>query len=321
MNYPDTTIPSLGGRPQRLSLLLPILVLSLSSCLSSPSTGGGGGNGLSTGSDTISPPRRETFIPGGNTPSGQPSTAVKDKETGSVSTSVPAVRLEEAYCFEEGERNIPIEKMGYTLSYNSVYRIPNWVAYELLDSELYGDFERRSEFGPDPEFKGRQAYDRDYRGSGWDRGHMAPSGDMKWSSQTQRECFYLINICPQNHNLNSGVWNDLEKQVRKECRYYKRIWVVAGPVVGTGRYGTIGEGKVQVPDAFFKALLARRKNGQYVSIGFYFPNESGSRPLSFYACSVDELEEITGLDLFYQLDSALQDKVESTFDPYDWRID
>ncbi len=242
------------------------------------------------------------------------------KESASPEGTLPKVRLEEAYCFEKGEKNILIEKMGYTLSYNSAARIPNWVAYELLDSELYGDFRRSGDFKPDPDFKGRQAYDSDYRGSGWDRGHMAPSGDMKWSSQTQRECFYLINVCPQNHNLNAGAWNDLEKQVRYECRYYKKIWVVSGPIVQTGRYGTIGDNKVQVPDAFFKALLAKDKKGRYISIAFYFPNESVSGPLSDYACSVNEIEEITGLDLFYQLDSAIQEEVEGKFAPSQWKI-
>ena len=233
-------------------------------------------------------------------------------------------KLELPYLLEpDAEKNTIIEHMGYTVSYNSRLRIPNWVAYEFLDSELYGDFERSDEFTPDPDFKGRQAYDTDYRGSGWDRGHMAPSGDMKWSSQVQKECFYLTNVCPQNHNLNAGLWNDLEKQVRYETRYYGSIWVVTGPVIESGRYGTIGSNKVAVPDGFFKALLAKdKRSGQYISIGFYFPNESGNgSSLASYAMSVNDLEEIVGMDLFYNLDYSVQEKVESVYDPWQWRID
>ena len=166
------------------------------------------------------------------------------------------LKYEIPYLYDDSNSTL-IEHMGYTLSYNSKLRIPNWVAYELLDSELYGDLDRNEKFTADPAIRGRQAYDEDYRGSGWDRGHMAPSGDMKWSSQAMDECFYLSNVCPQNHNLNAGSWNDLEKQVRYEARYYGRVWVVCGPVVGRGRYGTVGENKVQVPDGFFKALLAK----------------------------------------------------------------
>ena len=214
-----------------------------------------------------------------------------------------------------------IEHMGYTVSYNQEYRIPNWVAYELQDSELYGDLDRAEKFSPDPEFKGRQAYDSDYSGSGWDRGHMAPAGDMKWSSQAMQESFYLTNVCPQNHNLNAGVWNDLEKQVRREAKYYGKLWVVSGPIVGSNRHGRIGSNRVMVPDSFFKALLAKNRDGKYVSVGFVFPNEAGDNGLASYAMTVNELEKLIGMDLFYNLDHAVQEQVEDSIDLWtDWRI-
>lgn len=214
-----------------------------------------------------------------------------------------------------------IEHMGYTVSYNSDYRIPNWVAYELQDAELYGDLDRAEKFSPDPLQKGRQAYDSDYVGSGYDRGHMAPAGDMKWSTQAMEESFYLTNVCPQNHNLNAGVWNDLEKKVRQEARYYGKLWVVCGPIVGSNRYGTVGRNKVVVPDSFFKALLAQNKDGKYVSVAFVFPNEAGDNGLASYAMSVNELEKMTGMDFFYNLDQKVQEKAEDSYDLWtDWRI-
>jgi len=258
-------------------------------------------------------PVAETFLPSGTL------VAESDAQAGrEVSRQLRG--LEIPYLLDDKDNTI-VEHMGYTLSYNSRNRIPNWVAYELQDSELYGDFERAEKFTPDPDVKGRQAYDRDYIGSGWDRGHMAPSGDMKWSSQTMRECFYLTNVCPQNRNLNSGLWNDLEKQVRYEARYYKKIWIVAGPILGRNLYGTIGENKVKVPDAFFKALLARKKNGTYTAIGFIFPNESGGTVVRDYAMSVDDLEQELGMDLFYNLPDNVQESVEAVFDLHDWRLD
>ena len=230
-------------------------------------------------------------------------------------------RIEIPYRLEDSESEI-IEHMGYTLSYNNDYRVPNWVAYELLGTEvLTGYRSREDEFTPDPLVKGRQAYDRDYVGSGYDRGHMAPAADMRWSSQTMKECFYLSNVCPQNHNLNSGAWNDLEKQVRYEARYYKSVWVVCGPIFKYNNPKHIGSNHVAVPDSFFKALLARRKDGSYASIGFIFPNRACERNLTHYAMTVDELEAELGMDLFHNLETRAQDKAEAQMDPYgDWRI-
>lgn len=233
----------------------------------------------------------------------------------------PLSRLEIPYRLEDSESEI-IEHMGYTLSYNNDFRVPNWVAYELLESDVITAYRSREDsFEPDPLVKGRQAYDRDYVGSGYDRGHMAPAADMRWSSQTMKECFYLSNVCPQNHNLNSGAWNDLEKQVRYEARYYKSVWVVCGPMFDFNNPKRIGRNNVAVPDSFFKALLAKRKDGSYAAIGFIFPNKACERNLTHYVMTVDELESKLGMDLFYNLDGRAQDRAEAEMDPYgDWRI-
>lgn len=255
---------------------------------------------------------------GNDGPEAEPQGLVEPDPAGGVDAMS---RLEIPYRLEDSESEI-IEHMGYTLSYNNDLRVPNWVAYELLESEVITAYRsREDEFTPDPLVKGRQAYDRDYVGSGYDRGHMAPAADMRWSSQTMKECFYLSNVCPQNHNLNSGAWNDLEKQVRYEARYYKSVWVVCGPIFEYNSPKHIGKNHVAVPDSFFKALLARRKDGSYASIGFIFPNKACERNLTHYAMTVDELESKLGMDLFYNLDGRAQDKAEAQMDTYgDWRI-
>ena len=255
---------------------------------------------------------------GEDAPEADPQTLVDPSSTGEVD---PLSRLEIPYRLDDSSSEI-IEHMGYTLSYNNDFRVPNWVAYELLESEVITAYRsREDEFTPDPLVKGRQAYDRDYVGSGYDRGHMAPAADMRWSSQTMKECFHLSNVCPQNHNLNSGAWNDLEKQVRYEARYYKSVWVVCGPIFEYNNPKRIGSNHVAVPDSFFKALLARREDGSYAAIGFIFPNEACVRNLTHYAMTVDELEDKLGMDLFYNLDEKAQDKAEAEMDPYaDWRI-
>ena len=97
-----------------------------------------------------------------------------------------------------------IQHTGYTLSYSNQMRTPQWVAWELTKAETRGEEERGSEFQTDPHVIGTKVETYDYSRSGYDRGHMAPAGDMKWDKQAMQESFYMSNICPQDHNLNKG---------------------------------------------------------------------------------------------------------------------
>ena len=103
-----------------------------------------------------------------------------------------------------GRQGQIIQRTGYTLSYDDKNRTPQWVAWELTKEETRGNEERNDEFLPDPQVIGTQVVTYDYSRSGYDRGHMAPAGDMKWDRQAMQESFYMSNICPQDHNLNKG---------------------------------------------------------------------------------------------------------------------
>ena len=136
-----------------------------------------------------------------------------------------------------------IEYNGFTVSYNHTTLVPNWVAYELTAEELEVKYDSRSSnFSRDPNLRGKQASREDYSHSGWDKGHMAPKADLRWSEQSYWQSHYFPNICPQNHQLNGGDWNTLEKTVRRWAKQYGRVWIVCGPVFDSCRYGTIGQG-------------------------------------------------------------------------------
>ena len=201
---------------------------------------------------------------------------------------------------------------GYEVVLNEKMLIPEWVAYELTDEEVDGTNPRSNHFRTDPNFDGAQAQDDDYRNSGWDRGHMAPAADMKLTEQMMRESFYFTNICPQNHNLNSGDWKALEELVRDCATRYSKIYVTCGPIVTDNTYGKIGTNQVTVPDAFYKVLMVPTDNC-YQSIGFIMENKAGHKPLSTYALSVDEVESRTGLDFFPALPDDIESKTESTY--------
>jgi len=210
---------------------------------------------------------------------------------------------------------------GFTVSYNSDWKIPNWVAYELTREEVAGEIPRSSRFTPDPNVpRGESATNDDYKNSGWDRGHMAPAADMKWSEQAMKESFYFSNICPQNRNLNAGIWNSLEEQVRSLAVQKGNIYIVCGPIVSK-QPETIGQNKVAIPDAFFKALL-QNKDGEWSAIAFVFANESGGKrkPLSTYAMSVKELQAITNIDFFPNLPDSIEERIESEIDFMKWNV-
>ena len=199
-----------------------------------------------------------------------------------------------------------IQRTGYTLSYDAKNKTPKWVAWELTKEETRGNEERTNEFQPDPNVIGTKVVTYDYSGSGYDRGHMAPAGDMKWSKKAMQESFYMSNICPQDHNLNTEDWNDLEMKSREWARRYGKVYIACGPIYKGIRNEYIGDHRVKVPDAFFKVILINAGNKQ-CALGFLFENEAGERPLTEYLVSVDSIEKLTGLDFF----SALPDETEN----------
>lgn len=210
-----------------------------------------------------------------------------------------------------------LEHEGFRISYNQSWLIPNWVAYELTKEETRGDVERTDYFDVDPTLKGRQAKFADYSHTGYDRGHMAPAGDMKWSKEAMDACFYLTNICPQNHNLNKGDWNDLEIACRRWARKYGRAWIVTGPVVTSREPKTIGRNHVTVPDAFFKVVLVP-KGKTYEAIGFIMDNKAGNGQFMDDARSIDEVENLTGIDFFHALPDDVEDAVEASLNQKVW---
>ena len=212
-----------------------------------------------------------------------------------------------------------IARDGYTLYYNKERLLPDWVAYELTATETEGKEERAKHFREDPDIKGLQAGVNDYRNSGWDKGHMAPAADMKWSEQAMRECFYLSNICPQDHKLNTGTWKTLEEKCREYARYFGNVYIVCGPIVKNNKYGNIGDNGVMVPDGFYKVLLTTHY-GKYTGVGFLFDNTKGSKRLADHAVTIDEVERVTGIDFFHALPDDTETAVESRIDKEVWGL-
>lgn len=205
---------------------------------------------------------------------------------------------------------IILKRYAYTLSYNEKMKNPNWVAWELTRKETYGKEERSDKFVPDPDLSGSRAVSSDYTRTGYDRGHMAPAADMKWSAKAMEQSFYMSNICPQNQKLNRGDWNDLEDACRKWAKKYGTVHIACGPIYDKKRPKRIGNNKVAVPDRFFKVVLIYNRKDP-MALGFIFPNIAHSQDLGRYQVSVDSIEQITGLDFFSKLPDSIENRIEA----------
>lgn len=214
-----------------------------------------------------------------------------------------------------------IKHKYYAMSYSEEHEQPEWVAYELTKESIRKpNVPRSGNFRPDPKVRKGSAVKNDYRGSGYDRGHLVPAGDMAFNKKAMSETFYLSNMSPQIRNFNSGVWRELEERVRDWAWDNKHIYVVSGPVLSRGILDKIGPNEVSVPEEYYKVILDYTQPG-LKGIGFIMRNEIGTAPLMDYATSIDEIEEITGLNFFPQIPDEDEEKLESKYDVRAWRID
>lgn len=211
-----------------------------------------------------------------------------------------------------------IHYKGMTVSFNPKAHIANWVAWELTREEAEGQEPRAQNFMADPKVKGCPD-PRDYSFSGYDRGHMAPAGDMKWDSEAMQQSFYMTNICPQVKSLNTGTWKRLETKCRDWAGADSAIVIVTGPVLTDPVVERIGSTGVVVPQRFFKVILAPYANPPR-GIGFIMNNGHVEGGMQGAAVSIDEVEAVTGHDFFSTLPETLESELESQNRFHNWSI-
>jgi endonuclease G len=207
--------------------------------------------------------------------------------------------------FGQGER---IDHDFYSLSYVERYEQAAWVAYTLDSSHLTGDDRKRPYYIQDPSVPTGSADWRNFRGSGYDRGHLCPAGDRRFSETAYNQTFYTSNISPQDREFNAGIWNELEQQVRRWARRYGRVYVITGGVLSEG-LRTIGSEGVAVPGAFYKVVI--RQDGEEIRVlGFLMSNHPSDQDPRDFMVSLDELESATGIDFFPGYPAPVQESLE-----------
>jgi endonuclease G len=206
------------------------------------------------------------------------------------------------------------------LLYNEKHEQADWVAYQITAEETIRKFQRSNKFVVDPLISTGSASETDYKGSGFDRGHLASAGDMGWSAEAMQESFYYSNMSPQDPAFNRGIWKNLEEQVRTWANKYNTLYVVTGPVLKLG-LPTIGYNEVSIPEQYYKVILDYRLP-EIKGIAFIMPNKGSKEPIYIYAVTIDSVETVTGIDFFEKLPDKQEVVIERNLcvDCWIWQI-
>ncbi|WP_010518251.1 DNA/RNA non-specific endonuclease [Croceivirga radicis] len=206
----------------------------------------------------------------------------------------------------------------FTLSYSEPHEQAEWVAYWLKREHLTYEDRKRPYFIEDPKVKTKSADWKNYRGSGYDRGHLCPAGDRRFSLQAYNETFYTSNISPQDRAFNAGIWNRLEQKTRSWCKKYGDLFIVTGGVLENG-LAEIGEEDVDVPKMFYKIIL-RKKGDRFTALAFLMPNKERKEAFQSFIVPIDKVEQVTGIDFFKSMPKETQDQLEANTFVDDWNF-
>jgi endonuclease G len=173
---------------------------------------------------------------------------------------VQACAVHSPYGFAQTQRQVqPICREAYLVAYDAPVKIPAYVAYTLTPPNALGCFPRTNAFVADQSLGGTGARPDDYAGTGYDKGHAAPDGDLSWSQQVEYESFLMTNMYPQHGSLNRGIWKLLETSVRGWAVQRNQSYTIfVGAFYGQGDE-SIGNGVI-VPHGFYKIVINNQTN-------------------------------------------------------------
>ncbi|MCQ2594893.1 MAG: DNA/RNA non-specific endonuclease [Treponemataceae bacterium] len=209
--------------------------------------------------------------------------------------------------------------LGYSLCYRESYEQAEWSADCLTRDKLKKVVNRTDDFREDPGVSTGTATLADYKGSGYDRGHLVPAANLWWDAQAMSESFYFSNMSPQAGAFNRGMWKELEEQVRDWAGEFGTVYITSGPILEKDNYPTIGKkNKIAVPEYYYKVVLAHTDDDRWSAIGFIMANEKLEGEIKDYVTTVDAVEARTNIDFFADLDDDVEAKLESTYDLSFW---
>lgn len=208
-----------------------------------------------------------------------------------------------------------VDREWFSFGFSRKYRQVLWVQYRLLASEVENKVvERLKNFHKD-DLIPESLVPADFGRSGFDRGHMVPAGDMRWSPGAMFDSFAMSNISPQHPQCNRKIWKYLEEQIRIWAIVEKELYVICGPIFKADSFA-LANGIIPVPEAFYKIIYDVTPPQKMIA--FLIPNRETEQSLCSFTVTVRELEKITGYDFFSFLPKQFQEYLESTVFVSNW---
>lgn len=288
----------------------------------------GQGNGWDTNNNASDLVITSSLAPQNSSSPTEPTTGT-DPGTGVDNDHMGLGNPSGATAVTTNSNNYLMTKPQYTLSYNNSKHIPNWVSWHLDSSDI-GSTPRQDDFRADTTLPSGwyQVTSTEYSGSGFDRGHMTPSGDRTSSVANNSATFLMTNMIPQAPNNNQITWENLESYSRKLVSAGNELYIISGGYGsgGTGSNGyrtTIGNGVV-VPAKVWKVIVVLPNGNNDLSrvtsstrvIAVMMPNDQtvSSQPWGNYRVSVDSIESLTGYNFLSSVSTSIQSVTEATVD-------
>lgn len=212
---------------------------------------------------------------------------------------------------QPGEKTV--DRTGYAMSFDTKHNLAKWIAYKLTKIHLENPVtDRKGEkFKPDTDFP-QALTPEQYTGSGFDRGHLLPAGDARWSEEAMNDSFLMGNVAPQAPQLNQQRWNQLEEFTRQKARQLEELFVVTGPILDD-KDGKFRGTETTLPSRFFKVLLQVTEKSAK-AIGFIMSQSPTVKGLKPYAVSIQDVEKATSLDFFSCLPDQVEEATETELD-------
>lgn len=225
--------------------------------------------------------------------------------------------------------SVPGYGVNYMLEWDKTKRSQRWSCCQMTRENIKANVQRyyskTNQYPQDPDLAVADRFSGDpFYGSGFDHGHIIASADRLYNEDVNYQTFFLTNMQPQYTEFNSGIWQKMENQVRKWVNQGKSSDVYYVCKGGTIDHGdqvlkTTGQGLL-VPRYFFMALLCQNSQG-YKGIALWAENldeDHSSDNLKDYMISIDQLEELTGIDFFCNLPDKEEARVEDACTPTAW---